>query len=405
MNSTTRYLQSLEGDQPIDITALVNYVISDAVSTGSSDIHVEPWESTVVVRVRMCGVLQELVHLPTELLEKITGRLKVMANLISYQTDLPQEGHVPASPEFGNVELRISVFPTVRGEKIVIRIFDPRNRSFSLDHLGFEGETQNTFLNLLSKPNGLILLTGPTGSGKTTAIYAALTHVVDRVGPSVSISTVEDPVECHLPMICQAQINPAKEFTYPRALRSLMRQDPQVIMIGEIRDAETAAIAVQAGLTGHLVISTIHSGSTAGVFARLINMDIEPFLLASSVSGVLGLRLIRTNCPECKLPCDPEPSQLRLIPAEALEVATFMRGAGCEACLGTGYSGRTALTEMLVVNEPLRDAILQKLPTRTLQTVATQQGMITLWQNGLRRVLKGHTTMEELLRVMATDTN
>ncbi len=402
-NETTRYLQSVPEGGTIEIAHLVNCLILDAVTADASDIHIEPWESTIAVRVRLSGVLQELVHLPLDVSEKVSARIKVMANLVSYQMDLPQEGHVPASPEFGNVELRVSFFPTVRGEKIVIRIFDPRNRSFDLAGLGFEDETLRGLVRLLSRPNGLILLTGPTGSGKTTAIYAALTYIINRSGPSVSLSTVEDPVEFHLQMISQAQINPAKEFTYPRALRSLMRQDPQVIMIGEIRDAETAGIAVQAGLTGHLIISTIHAGSTAGIFARLIHMDIEPFLLSSAITGVLGLRLIRTNCPHCSQPIEAEPSMLKYLPAEALATATLRRGTGCRHCLETGYSGRTALTELLVVDEVLRDAILQKLPTRSLQDVAVQQGMSNLWQNGLRRVLRGQTTMEEILRVLAAD--
>jgi type II secretory ATPase GspE/PulE/Tfp pilus assembly ATPase PilB-like protein len=403
MNETTRYLQSLSSQQDVEVGVLVNYLVIDAVKARASDIHIEPWESTLVVRIRLCGVLQELVHLPLDLMDKISGRLKVMANLISYQTGLPQEGHVPANPEYGGVELRISVFPTVRGEKIVIRIFDPSDRSFTLSTLGFEEETLEALIRLLSRPNGLLLLTGPTGSGKTTAIYAALTHIVNRVGPSMSISTVEDPVEFNLPMISQAQVNPAKEFTYPRALRSLMRQDPQIIMIGEIRDAETAAIAVQAGLTGHLVITTIHAGSTTGVFARLINMDIEPFLLSSSVCGVIGLRLIRTICGFCAQPHQPDAALLKHVPAEALETANFRRGGGCNECLETGYGARTALTEMLLVNEVMRDAILQKLPSRSLQQVAIQQGMQTLWQNGMRRVLRGQTTFEEIMRVLAAD--
>jgi type II secretory ATPase GspE/PulE/Tfp pilus assembly ATPase PilB-like protein len=403
VNETTRYLQSVPSEKAIEMAVLVNYLMIDAIKAGASDIHIEPWESTIVVRIRLNGVLSELVHLPLDLMDKISGRLKVMANLISYQTDLPQEGHAPASAELGGVELRISVFPTVRGEKIVVRIFDPSNRSFELSALGFEDETLQMFIKLLARPSGLILLTGPTGSGKTTAMYAALYHLVQRSGPTISISTVEDPVEFHLPMISQAQVNLAKEFTYPRALRSLMRQDPQVIMVGEIRDAETAAIAVQAGLTGHLVMSTIHSGSTAGVFARLINMEIEPFLLASSISGVIGLRLIRTNCTFCSQPYLPEPAFLNLIPREDLESAHFRRGSGCDHCLGTGFSGRTGLTEMMTVDEVMRDAILKKLPTRTLQEVAIQQGMQNLWQMGLRRVLVGQTPLEEIMRVVAVD--
>lgn len=218
----------------------------------------------------------------------------------------------------------------------------------------------------------------------------------------MSLSTVEDPVEFNLPMIAQAQVNPAQNFTYPIALRSLMRQDPQVIMVGEIRDPETAGIAVQAGLTGHLVISTIHSGIAAGVFARLINMEIEPFLLASSIIGVLGIRLIRKNCTYCAQPYQPE-GMMKLIPEEARAKANLRRGAGCEQCLHTGFIGRYAVTELLIADEVFRDAVLQKLPTRALQQVAIDQGMQTMWQNALARVLAGHTTIEEIVRVVATD--
>ncbi len=387
----------------MDIPNLVNALIVDAVAANASDIHIEPWETSLVVRIRISGVLTELVHLPLELAEKVSGRVKVMSNLISYVTDIPQEGHAPASKDYGNVELRISTFPTVRGEKIVIRIFDPANRSFDLRTLGFDDETLHTLLKLLARPSGLLLLTGPTGSGKTTAIYAALCHLISKGGAAMSLSTVEDPVEFHLPMISQAQINPAKEFTYPIALRSLMRQDPEVIMIGEIRDPETAAIAVQAGLTGHLVISTTHSGSTAGVFARLLNMGIEPFLLASSVIGALGLRLIRKNCDYCSEPYEPSPGLLSLLPEHVRETASFRRGGGCSECVHTGFGQRTAVTEMMVVDEVLRDAILQKLPSRSLQEVAIKQGMKTLWNIGLARVVQGQTPLEEILRVISPD--
>jgi type II secretory ATPase GspE/PulE/Tfp pilus assembly ATPase PilB-like protein len=403
VSQTIAYLQSESAEAGIEIGLLVNYLLYDAIKAGASDIHLEPWESTLVVRIRLSGVLTELVHLPLELMEKISGRFKVMANLVSYQTGMPQEGHASAGPELGGVELRISVFPTVRGEKIVVRLFDPSNRSFDLATLGFDEETQRTFLKLLARPSGLLLLTGPTGSGKTTAIYSALYHIVQRSGVTMSIATVEDPVEFNLPMISQAQINNSQEFTYPKALRSLMRQDPQVIMVGEIRDPETANIAVQAGLTGHLVISTIHSGIAVGVFARLINMDIEPFLLASSIIGVLGIRLIRKNCTYCSQPYEPEVGLMKLVPPEALATAIFRKGAGCKECMETGFQGRTAITELLVVDEVFRDAVLQKLPTRQLQTVATNQGMLTMWQNGLNRALSGQTTMEEVLRVVAVE--
>lgn len=403
MNHTIQYLQSDAAEQGIETGVLVNCLILDSIHAGASDIHIEPWESTLAVRIRLNGVLTELVHLPLDLMEKISGRFKVMASLISYQTGLPQEGHASGGPEMGGVELRISVFPTTRGEKIVIRLFDPSNRSFDMASLGFDDETLTTLTHLLARPSGLILLTGPTGSGKTTAIYSALYHIVQRNGPAVSISTVEDPVEFNLPMISQAQINPAQDFTYPKALRSLMRQDPQVIMVGEIRDPETAAIAVQAGLTGHLVISTIHSGIAAGVYARLINMEIEPFLLASSIIAVLGIRLIRKNCTFCTQPYQPEPGLLRYVPQDMLPHIQFKRGAGCPECLHTGFKGRMAVTELLVADEVFRDAVLQKLPTRALQEVAIKQGMQTMWAGGLKRVAAGQTTLEEILRVITVD--
>jgi len=234
-------------------------------------------------------------------------------------------------------------------------------------------------------------------------MYSSLCYIMQRDGTSVSISTVEDPVEFNLPMVSQTQINPAQEFTYPIALRSIMRQDPQVIMVGEIRDAETAAIAVQAGLTGHLVLSTIHCGVSAGAFTRLINMEIEPFMLASSILGVVALRLVRSNCPNCAQPYEPAPSQLKVVPEALVPQAQFRRGAGCDQCNQTGYASRLPVSELLVVNEPFREAVLKKLPTSALEDIAIQQGMRTLWQNGLTRAAAGQTTLEDIIRVLAAD--
>ncbi len=400
---TVQFLQSCSSDEEIDVVRLVECVIIDAVRAGASDIHIEPWESSVAVRVRLSGVLNELVHLPSDLLPKIVGRLKVMGNLIGHETVLPQEGRANTFEEAGNVVLRISTFPTIRGEKVVLRIFDPKGRSFDLDGLGIEEDTLATFKSLIARPTGLILLTGPTGSGKTTAIYAALHHLIERAGPSISVATVEDPVEFNLPLIAQSQCNPAREYTYPIALRSLMRQDPQVIMIGEIRDSETANIAVQAGLTGHLVMSTIHAASTPGVFARLINMGIEPFLLSSSIAGVLGVRLVRRNCPVCSESYEPEAHLLQLIPEEIRAEAAFRKGTGCDTCAHTGFSGRVSVTELLTISENLRDAILEKLPTRRLVEIAKADGLQTLWQKGLRRVANGETTVEEIMRVIGLE--
>jgi len=330
-------------------------------------------------------------------------RFKVMANLVTYQAGLPQDGTAVGGPELDGVQLRISIFPTTRGEKIVVRLFDPRDRRFELATLGFEESTLQGLLKLLRRTSGLVLFTGPTGSGKTSTMYSALCNIMQRDGSSVSISTVEDPVEFNLSMVSQTQVNPAQDFSYAVALKSIMRQDPQVIMVGEIRDSETASIAVQAGLTGHLVISTIHSGVSAGAFTRLINMDIEPFMLASSILGVMGLRLVRRNCDHCLQPYEPPASQLKLVPEALLPDAQFRRGVGCETCNQTGYSGRVPVSELLIVDEPFREAVLKKGTTSALEQIAIQQGMRTLWQNGLQRAIAGETTLEEIIRVLAAD--
>ena len=402
MSYTVQYLESEGAAQGLEVIVLVNCLVQDAIRLSASDLHIEPWEDAIAVRARVNGVLTEVAHLPLDLLDKISMRFKVMANLVTYQAGMPQDGAAVGGPEVDNVQLRVSIFPTVRGEKIVIRLFDPRDRRFELSTLGFEDDSYKGLVRLLERSSGLLLFTGPTGSGKTSTMYSSLCHIIQRDGSSVSISTVEDPVEFNLPMVSQTQINPAQEFTYAVALRSIMRQDPQVIMVGEIRDPETAAIAVQAGLTGHLVISTIHSGVSAGAFTRLINMEIEPFMLASSILGVMGLRLLRANCPNCAQPYEPTPSQLKQVPEALLPQAQFRRGAGCDHCNQTGYAGRVPVSELLVVSEPFREAVLKKVPTSALEQIAIQQGMRTLWQNGLQRAISGQTTLEETIRVVAT---
>src|SRR6185369_9152460 len=403
MSYTVHYLQSETAAQGIEVIVLVNCLVQDAIRLGASDLHVEPWENSVAVRARVNGVLTEVAHVPLELLEKISMRFKVMANLVTCQAGLPQDGTAVGGPELDGVQLRISIFPTTRGEKIVVRLFDPRDRRFELATLGFEESTLQGLLKLLRRTSGLVLFTGPTGSGKTSTMYSALCNIMQRDGSSVSISTVEDPVEFNLSMVSQTQVNPAQDFSYAVALKSIMRQDPQVIMVGEIRDSETASIAVQAGLTGHLVISTIHSGVSAGAFTRLINMDIEPFMLASSILGVMGLRLVRRNCDHCLQPYDPPASQLKLVPEALLPDAQFRRGVGCETCNQTGYSGRVPVSELLIVDEPFREAVLKKGTTSALEQIAIQQGMRTLWQNGLQRAIAGETTLEEIIRVLAAD--
>jgi type II secretory ATPase GspE/PulE/Tfp pilus assembly ATPase PilB-like protein len=404
MSYTIQYLQSDSvAAQGVEVSVLVNCLVQDAIVLKASDLHIEPWETSIAVRARVNGVLLEVAHLPLDLLDKISMRFKVMANLVTYQAGMPQDGTAIGGPELDGVQLRISIFPTTRGEKIVVRLFDPRDRRFELGQLGFEDSTLQGLQRVLKRTSGLLLFTGPTGSGKTSTMYSALCFIMQREGTSISISTVEDPVEFNLPMVSQTQINPAQEFSYAVALRSIMRQDPEVIMVGEIRDPETAAIAVQAGLTGHLVISTIHSGVSAGAFTRLINMEIEPFMLASSVLGVMGLRLVRRNCANCLQAYEPPVSLIKVVPEALLAGAQFRRGSGCDQCNQTGYLGRMPVSELLVANEPFREAVLKKVPTSVLEEIATQNGMRTLWQNGMHRATTGQTTLEETVRVLAAD--
>jgi type II secretory ATPase GspE/PulE/Tfp pilus assembly ATPase PilB-like protein len=403
MSYTVQYLQSEMAAQGLEVSVLVNCLVQDAISLAASDLHIEPWETAIAVRARVNGVLTEVAHLPLDLMDKISMRFKVMSNLVSYQAGTPQDGTAVGGPELDGVQLRVSIFPTTRGEKIVVRLFDPRDRRFDLGSLGFEDSTLQGLMRVLKRTSGLLLFTGPTGSGKTSTMYSALCYIMQRDGTSVSISTVEDPVEFNLPMVSQTQINPAQDFTYAIALRSIMRQDPQVIMVGEIRDSDTASIAVQAGMTGHLVLSTIHCGVSAGAFTRLINMEIEPFMLASSILGVLGLRLVRSVCPNCAQPYEPTPSQLKVVPEALVSQTQFRRGAGCDQCNGTGYAGRLPVSELLVVDEPFREAVLKKMPTSALEDIAIQQGMRTLWQNGLSRAITGQTPLDEIIRILAAD--
>ena len=410
-SATEQYLESMiASSEAVDVPTMVDYLIQDSLARGASDIHIEPWEDMVGVRVRVNGALQWLVGIPLEHQSNIAGRFKVMANLESHTTGLPQDGKA-APDNFGGVQLRVSIFPTVYGEKIVCRVFNPNSKVFDISKLGFDDETLERFKELAAKPPGLMLLSGPTGSGKTTAIYAAIGYLLEKHGNAVAISSVEDPVEQNLDWVNQSTLNPARGYNYPAALRSLMRQDPEIIMVGEIRDEETAEIAINAGMTGHLVISTLHANTTSGTFARLINMDIEPFLLASTIIGVLGVRLLRTNCMHCSGPYTPAPApleQLRRFEGDEylqamLDQHGFYRGAGCSACGNTGFSGRTSINELLVCTEPVREAVMQKRASRDIQALAVQDGMRTLWDSGLQLVVDRKTTLEETLQKVAAD--
>ena len=411
MSHTEQYIEAkAAANELVEVPQLVTYIIQDGIDHGASDIHIEPWEDMTGVRVRVNGVLQWVVGIPSDFHENICGRFKVMANMKSHVKDLPQDGKA-APEEFNGVQLRVSIFPTVYGEKIVCRIFNPDAKMFNIESLGFDDDTLERFKEIVSKPTGLILLTGPTGSGKTTAIYAAIGHILEKSGNAIAVSSVEDPVEQNLDWVNQSSLNVSMGYTYPLALRSLMRQDPEIIMVGEIRDEETADIAINAGMTGHLVISTLHSGTTSGTFARLINMNIEPFLLASTIIGVLGVRLLRQNCLHCSAPYQPEAfaiEQLRQHEGgdyvdQILEHDSFYRGTGCTACSNTGFGGRSSITELLTCDADVREAVMKKKPTSEIQAIAVNAGMTTLWDGGLQMVVDRKTTLEEILQKVAAD--
>ena len=349
-------------------------------------------------------MLVEVAHLPLDLMDKISMRFKVMSNLVTYQAGMPQDGTAVGGPGIGRRPIARFDLPTTRGGE------DRRCGSSiratgasSWPRSGFEESTLQRAAARAQADQRAAAVHRTDRSGKTSTMYSSLCHIIQREGSSISISTVEDPVEFNLPMVSQTQINSAQELTYAMALRSIMRQDPQVILVGEIRDPETAAIAVQAGLTGHLVISTIHRGVSAGAFTRLINMQIEPFMLASSVLAVMGLRLVRRVCPALRRSLRTAPQPAEAGAGRSLAEAQFHRGVGCDQCTRTGFSGRLPVSELLVADEPFREAVLKKVPTSALEEIAIQQGMRTLWQNGLSRALTGQSTLEEIIRVVAAD--
>ncbi len=374
----------------------VDAAICQAVHHRASDLHFEPWRESLALRYRLDGVLHDVACLPKEHQERVTARIKILAKLIIYQRDTPQDGRIDAHPDRLNRAMRVSTFPTISGEKTVIRILDPQQDLLGADSLGFREEVVAGLRDLVFRPQGTLLLTGPSSSGKTTTIYALLRELLAARDPSRHIVTIEDPVEFQLDRVAQTQVQPNQGLTFETAFRSLLRQDPDVIMVGEIRDPDTARTAVQAGLTGHLVISTIHSGTAAGVFSRLLDMGIEPFLIASSLSGCLAQRLIRANCRHCAEAYDPDPALLARYGAVGNGPASFMKGVGCSQCRGIGYSGRTAIGEFLMVNEEMADLVLERVRTRKIQEAALRNGMKTLLEHGVEKAEEGVTTLEEL---------
>lgn len=383
------------------IIQLVNLIIARAIKDKASDIHIEPDEGCLRTRFRIDGMLQEVMNLPQNLEAATISRCKVMAELDIAEKRVPQDGRIKLTLGNKEIDLRVSTYPTLRGEKVVMRILDKSSVVYGLEELGFADDTLQGFSKLIHKPNGIILVTGPTGSGKTSTLYAALQCIKE---PTVNIVTIEDPVEYQLAGINQGQINPKAGFTFAGGLRSILRQDPDIIMVGEVRDYDTAEIAIRAALTGHLVFSTLHTNDSAGAMTRLVDMGVEPFLVASSLIGVMAQRLVRTICNECKEEYVPSPALIKRskLLYQAGKTKVF-QGKGCELCNHTGYKGRTTITELLVPNERIKELIIEKAATSVIKNEAMKQGMRTLRQDGLGKVLRGTTTLAEVIRVSADD--
>ncbi len=390
-----------EGDDA-PIIRLVGKTIDDALTARASDIHVEPFQQRVRIRYRIDGVLKETASLEASLLAPLTSRLKIMAGLDIAEKRKPQDGRISFKASGGrDIDIRTSVLPGSHGETIVMRLLDKERGLMSLQALGFEGRDRERFQSVIARPNGIVLVTGPTGSGKTTTLYAALQEL-NR--PDVKIITAEDPVEFNIRGINQCQVKSRIGLTFARILRAMLRQAPNVILVGEIRDKETAEIAVQAALTGHLVFSTLHTNDSASAITRLVDMGVKPFLVAASVQAVLAQRLLRVVCRQCRQAYEPTPTELRSVgidPGRARE-ATFYRAEGCEACGHSGYKGRLGIYELLQLDNTLREMTFRGEPMVRLREYAWQSGgMSTLLQDGVRKVMQGMTTIPELLRVVA----
>jgi type IV pilus assembly protein PilB len=383
------------------IVRLVNLIITQAVRERATDIHIEGQKNQVEVRYRVDGLLSTVRSIPRHLHPAIISRLKIMANLDIAERRNPQDGRIPLNVDKREIDLRVSTLPTIFGEKIVMRILDKSSTLLSLAQLGFLPGARVQFEKVINQPYGMILITGPTGSGKTTTLYAILRQLNS---PEKNLISVEDPVEYQLSGVNQVQIYSKMGLTFANSLRSILRQDPDIIMIGEIRDSETAEIAINAALTGHLVLSTLHTNDAPSAVTRLVDMGIEPFLIASSLIGVTAQRLVRKICSNCKVSYTPHMEPLRALGIEipsGIEVQ-FYRGQGCEQCHGRGYIGRTALQEVMVVEESVKNLVLQKSSSQQLKELAQKNGMQTLLEDGWNKVLEGVSTIEEVLRVVAT---
>lgn len=385
-------LAKASGESPV--IRLVNYLVFDAVKQGASDIHIEPHEKQLVIRYRIDGVLFTAMTPPYQMQAAVVSRLKIMANLDISERRLPQDGRIRTMVHGRHVDLRVSTLPTQYGEKTVIRILDNRSIMLGLEQLGFSEDMLTILHKQIDRPNGIILVTGPTGSGKTTTLYSCL-RCMD--GSKMNVSTVEDPVEYHLNFANQVQVNERIGMSFSAALRSLLRQDPDVIMLGEIRDQETAHIAVQASLTGHLVLSTLHTNDAPSSITRLINIGIEPYLLSASVNAVLAQRLIRRICTECKEKVQvTDPEMAEFLSLRGFNPENIWHGKGCDRCRNTGYKGRLGVYELLVLDDVARDLVVRNPNVTELRRICRERGMISLRDDGLQKAAAGLTTVEEV---------
>ncbi|MBN2160054.1 MAG: type II secretion system ATPase GspE [Spirochaetes bacterium] len=395
--SETQDIMDMANDAPI--IRLVNTFIKQAVEDRASDIHVEPYEKELVVRFRIDGILYNMYTPPKKYQGAVMSRIKIMANLNIAENRLPQDGRIQLKIAGKDIDIRVSTFPTYFGERIVLRILNKSDMSFDLNAIGFDDNTLDEFNDLIKKTYGIVLVTGPTGSGKSTTLYSVLQQLKSE---DVNILTVEDPIEYQIPGIGQMQVKPGINLTFASGLRSILRQDPDIVMVGEIRDLETAEIAVQAALTGHRVFSTLHTNDAASGITRLIDMGIEPFLITSSVNAYLAQRLIRKICPACKEAFKPSPKMLSEfgIKSSHLKGGKLYRGKGCDQCLNTGYTGRLGIFELLALTPGVRKMIMSHSEAPLIKEYAIKEdGMVTLLQDGLNKAMLGITTVEEVLRV------
>ena len=385
------------------VIRLVNLILFEAVKRGASDVHIQPYEERLVVRLRLDGVLHDVFEPPKALQPEIISRIKVLGGMNIAEQRLPQDGR--ATVEVGDrvIDLRIATLPTDMGERVVIRLLDKSARLYTLDDLGMDAGVLRQFRRLIHMDHGIVLVTGPTGSGKTTTLYAALQEINAK---QLNIITLEDPIEYRLAGISQTQINEKKGLTFARGLRHILRQDPDIIMVGEIRDGETARMAIQSALTGHLVFATLHTNDASGALARMLDLGAEPYLVASSLLGVLAQRLVRKICPACRTayaPTEADFLRWELEEHRRDRPAQLFRGAGCPACLQTGYRERVGIFEFLTVTEPMRELILKRSKASSLKAEAAAGGMTTLRDGGLAKALAGATTMDEVVRVTGRD--